>query len=123
MTKELRLGNLGAKRDWGHAKDYVLAMWLMLQAVSPDDYVVGTGEGHSVREFLEIAFEYVGLDYREYVISDPTYYRPAEIYDLVANASKARQKLGWENKYQFADLIREMVDSDLGNYQKIDKKY
>jgi len=115
LSKELRLGNLEAKRDWGHAKDYVAAMWLMLQMDSPEDYVVGSGESHSVREFCEIAFSHVGLDYREFVISDPTYYRPAEIYDLVADASKARQKLGWKNKYSFEDLIKEMVEADLKN--------
>jgi GDPmannose 4,6-dehydratase len=113
LTQELRLGNLDAKRDWGHSKDYVLAMWLMLQADSPDDFVVGTGEGHSVREFLEIAFGLVGLDYRELVIADPTYYRPAEIYDLVADASKAHEKLEWKNTYKFKDLVKEMVESDL----------
>ncbi len=113
LTQELRLGNLDAKRDWGHSKDYVLAMWLMLQADSPDDFVVGTGEDHSVREFLEIAFGLVGLDYRELVIADPTYYRPAEIYDLVADASKAHEKLEWKNTYKFKDLVKEMVESDL----------
>jgi len=114
LSKELRLGNLEAKRDWGHAKDYVAAMWLMLQMDSPEDYVVGSGESHSVREFCEIAFNHVGLDYRKFVISDPAFYRPAEIYDLVADPSKARQKLGWKNKYSFEDLIKEMVESDLG---------
>ncbi|MGC8811382.1 MAG: GDP-mannose 4,6-dehydratase [bacterium] len=115
LAKELRLGNLEAKRDWGHAKDYVEAMWMMLQMDSPEDYVVGSGESHSVREFCEIAFSHVGLDYREFVISDPTYYRPAEIYDLVADATKARAKLGWENKYSFEQLIKEMVEEDLRN--------
>jgi GDPmannose 4,6-dehydratase len=115
LTRELRLGNLEAKRDWGHAKDYVRAMWLMLQADAPDDYVVGTGESHSVREFLEIAFQQVGYDYRGLVISDPTYFRPAEIYDLVADPSKVREKLGWKNQYRFPELVREMVESDLSN--------
>lgn len=113
LIKELRLGNLEAKRDWGHAKDYVEAMWMMLQMDSPEDYVVGSGVSHSVREFCEIAFSHVGLDYREFVISDPLYYRPAEIYDLVADSSKARKKLGWKNKYSFVDLVKEMVESDL----------
>ena len=113
LTQELRLGNLDAKRDWGHSKDYVLAMWSMLQADSPDDFVIGTGEGHSVREFLEIAFGLVGLDYREWVITDPMYYRPTEIYDLVADASKARETLGWKNTYQFKALVKEMVENDL----------
>jgi len=115
LSKELRLGNLEAKRDWGHAKDYVEAMWLMLQMDSPEDYVVGSGVSHSVREFCEIAFKHLGLDYREFVVSDPAFYRPAEIYDLVADASKARQKLGWKNKYSFEDLIKEMVEADLRN--------
>jgi len=115
LSKELRLGNLEAKRDWGHAKDYVEAMWLMLQMDSPEDYVVGSGVSHSVREFCEIAFKHLGLDYREFVVSDPAFYRPAEIYDLVADASKARQKLGWKNKYSFEDLIKEMVEADLIN--------
>lgn len=113
LTKELRLGNLDAKRDWGHAKDYVEAMWLMLQMDSPEDYVVGSGVSHSVREFCQIAFSHVELDYREFVISDPIYYRPAEIYDLVADANKARTKLGWKDKYRFADLIIEMVEYDI----------
>ena len=113
LTQELRLGNLDAKRDWGHSKDYVLAMWSMLQADSPDDFVIGTGEGHSVREFLEIAFGLVGLEYREWVITDPMYYRPTEIYDLVADASKARETLRWKNTYQFKDLVKEMVENDL----------
>jgi GDPmannose 4,6-dehydratase len=115
LTRELRLGNLEARRDWGHAKDYVRAMWLMLQADVPDDYVVGTGESHSVREFAQISFQQVGYDYREFVIPDPTYFRPAEIYDLVADSSKAKEKLGWNNEYRFSDLVREMVESDLAN--------
>jgi GDPmannose 4,6-dehydratase len=118
LAKELRLGNLDARRDWGHAKDYVKAMWMMLQADSPDDYVVGTGEGHSVREFVKIVFEYLGLDYREFVATDQMYYRPAEICDLVADASKARSKLGWNYKYRFVDLAQEMVESDLRLFQK-----
>jgi GDPmannose 4,6-dehydratase len=113
LANELRLGNLEAKRDWGHSKDYVCGMWQMLQLESPEDFVIGTGEGHSVREFLEVAFGHVELDYQRYVISDPTYHRPAEIYDLVADASKAREKFGWENHYQFADLVKEMVECDL----------
>jgi len=113
LTKELRLGNLDAKRDWGHSKDYVRAMHMMLQAGSPDDYVIGTGENHSVREFAQIAFDCVGLDYKKFVVTDPKYYRPAEIYDLVADASKARGKLGWRFEYQFVDIVREMVESDL----------
>jgi len=118
LARELRLGNLDAKRDWGHSKDYVKAMWLMLQADSPEDFVVGTGEGHSVREFAQIAFNLVGLDYRQFVISDPAFYRAAEIYDLVADASKAKAKLGWKNEYGFHDLVREMVESDLEGISK-----
>jgi GDPmannose 4,6-dehydratase len=118
LAKELRLGNLDARRDWGHAKDYVKAMWMMLQTDSPDDYVVGTGESHSVREFVKIVFDYLGLDYGGVVIPDQTYYRPAEIYDLVADASKARSKLGWNYRYRFIDLAQEMVESDLRLFQK-----
>ena len=115
LARELRLGNLEAKRDWGHAKDYVRAMWLMLQADVPDDYVVGTGESHSVREFAQIAFQQVGYDYRDLVVPDPAYFRPAEIYDLVADPSKVREKLGWRTQYQFLDLVQEMVESDLSS--------
>jgi GDPmannose 4,6-dehydratase len=113
LSRELRLGNLDAKRDWGHSKDYVKAIWMMLQAGSPEDYVIGTQESHSVREFVDMAFTHVGLDYREFVIPDPKLYRPAEVYDLVADASKAREKLGWYPHYRFEDLVKEMVDSDL----------
>jgi GDPmannose 4,6-dehydratase len=112
LAKELRLGNLDAKRDWGHAKDYVKAMWMMLHTDSPEDYVVGTGESHSVREFAKTAFDYLGLDYKEFVIEDQNYYRPAEIYNLVANASKAKTKLGWNFQYRFVDLVQEMVEND-----------
>jgi len=118
LAKELRLGNLDARRDWGHAKDYVKAMWMMLQADSPEDYVVGTGESHSVREFTKTAFAYLGLGYEEFVVQDENYYRPAEIYDLVANASKARSKLGWDFKYRFVDLVEEMVESYLKLFGK-----
>ncbi len=118
LAQELRLGNLDAKRDWGHSKDYVKAMWMMLQAGSPDDYVIGTEESHSVRDFAQKAFEYIGLDYQKYVIIDQNYYRPAEIYDLVADASKARKELGWKNNYRFADLVNEMVAGDLEYFGK-----
>jgi len=113
LARELKLGNLDAKRDWGHAKDYVKAMWMMLQADSPDDYVVGTGESHSVREFVNIAFDTLGLDYKEFVTTDERFYRPSEIYDLVADASKVRSRLGWDYRYRFNDLVREMVESDM----------
>ena len=118
LAKELRLGNLDARRDWGHAKDYIKAMWMMLQTDSPEDYVIGTGEGHSVREFAAIAFDALGLDYREFVVSDQMYYRTREICDLVADPSKARLKLGWNNNYRFSDLVHEMVGNDLRFLQK-----
>ncbi|MDP3038319.1 MAG: GDP-mannose 4,6-dehydratase, partial [Deltaproteobacteria bacterium] len=118
LAKDLKMGNLEAKRDWGHSKDYVNAMWMMLQTGNPEDYVIGTGESHSVREFLQIAFDHLGLDYQKFVTTDPQYYRPAEIYDLVADASKARKKLGWKNNYQFVDLVKEMVESDLESLKR-----
>jgi GDPmannose 4,6-dehydratase len=113
MANELRLGNLEAKRDWGHAKDYVRAMHLMLQRDTPDDYVVATGETHTVREFCELAFGEVDLDYREYVRIDERFLRPAEVDLLVGDASKARIELDWESQYTFPELVREMVQSDL----------
>ncbi len=113
LQSELRLGNLDAKRDWGHAADYVRAMHLMLQQDQPDDYVVATGETHSVREFCELAFAEAGLDYREHVTTDPQFYRPSEVDLLIGDPSKARQILGWEPQYTFAGLVREMVQTDL----------
>ena len=113
FATELRLGNLEAKRDWGHAEDYVRAMYLMLQQAEPDDYVVATGETHSVREFCEIAFSQVGLDYRDYVIEDPRFYRPAEVDLLVGNADKAARKLGWKPTRTFDQLVSEMVNNDM----------
>ena len=112
-AKELRIGNLEARRDWGHAKDYVPAMHLMLQQDEPDDYVVAMGETHSVREFCEAAFSHVGLNYLDYVLEDPQFYRPAEVDLLIGDASKAKTKLGWEPTYTFETLVKEMVDSDL----------
>lgn len=112
-ASELRLGNLEAKRDWGHAKDYVRAMHLMLQQPEPDDYVVATGETHSVREFCELAFGEVGLDYRDYVKTDERYYRPAEVDLLIGDATKARRVLGWQPRYTFRELVKEMVEADL----------
>jgi len=109
---ELRLGNLEARRDWGHAKEYVEAMWLMLQQDEPDDYVVATGETHSVREFAELAFRVVGLDYRDYVVIDERFYRPAEVDLLVGNPAKAETRLGWRATIRFEDLVREMVEAD-----------
>src|SRR6476469_2166701 len=112
-ASELRLGNLDARRDWGFAGDYVEAMWLMLQPETPQDYVVGSGETHSVRELVELAFTHVGLDYRKHVVSDPKYYRPAEVDLLMADPSKARRDLGWAPKVGFAELVTMMVDADL----------
>ena len=111
--RELFLGNLDAKRDWGHAADYVDAMWRMLQATVPDDYVIGTGETHSVREFLELAFGRAGLDWREFVKIDQRYFRPAEVDLLLADPTKARSELGWTPKVGFEELVHRMVDSDL----------
>lgn len=113
LAKELRLGNLESRRDWGYAGDYVEAMWLMLQRKAPVDFVIGTGVTHSVRELCELAFSHVGLDYNDYVIQDPEFYRPAEVDLLVANSSKAIEELGWQPKVGFKDLIDMMVDADL----------
>ena len=113
LQKKLFLGNLDAKRDWGYAKDYVLAMWLMLQKEKGDDYVIATGESHSVREVCELAFAHASLDYREHVEVDERYYRPAEVDHLLGDAKKAREKLGWAPRTSFAELIRIMMNSDL----------
>src|SRR5262249_42070809 len=107
------LGNLDAQRDWGYAKDYVEAMWLMMNAGEPDDYVIATGETHSVREFLEKAFGRLELDWQQYVEIDPRYYRPAEVDQLRGDSSKARRVLGWQPKVNFDDLVKLMVDHDL----------
>src|SRR5450759_4517640 len=111
-SKQIPLGNLEARRDWGHAREYVQAMWMMLQQPQPDDYVVATGESHSVREFVELAFAQVGLDYRNYVVNDPTLFRPAEVNLLLGDATKAKTKLGWSPSITFEALVREMVDAD-----------
>ncbi len=113
LQKKLYLGNLDAKRDWGYAKEYVEAMWLMLQQDVPDDYVIATGETHSVREFCEEAFRHVGLDWEQYVEIDPRYFRPAEVDLLIGDASKAEKKLGWKPKTHFKELVRIMVDADM----------
>lgn len=113
LANELRMGNLEARRDWGYAGDYVRAMWLMLQQEKPDDYVVATGEAHSVRDFLEEAFGYLALDYRDYVVVDPQFIRPAEVDYLVGDATKAREVLGWEPTVSFPQLVRMIVDADL----------
>ena len=113
LQEKLYLGNLDAKRDWGFAKEYVEAMWLILQQPEPDDYVIATNETHSVREFLEVAFGHVGLDWQKHVEIDSRYYRPAEVELLIGDYSKARKQLGWEPKTKFAELVRIMVDADL----------
>ena len=113
IAEDLRLGNLDAKRDWGFAGDYVEAMWRMLQAGEPDDYVIATGEEHSVQEFVDIAFAHAGLDPKQYVKTDPKFLRPAEVDHLVGDASKAREQLGWEPRVSFQELAEMMVDADL----------
>ena len=113
LAKELRLGNLDAQRDWGFALDYVRAMWMMLQQETPNDFVIGTGETHSVREFCEIAFEHVGLDYRDFVIQDPKFYRPAEVDLLISDPTKAHEILGWNTSVTFRELVELMVNADL----------
>lgn len=118
LAHELRLGNLEARRDWGYAPDYVRAMWLMLQQDHPDDYVVATGETHSVREFCQVAFDYVGLDWEKYVVVDPKFYRPAEVDLLVGDPSKAKRILHWEPTVTFQQLVRIMVDADLTTLQQ-----
>src|SRR5213594_2929819 len=113
LQDKLYLGNLDAKRDWGYAKEFVEAMWRMLQQPEPDDYVIATGETHSVREFLELAFSHMGLDWNKHVQIDPHYFRPAEVDLLIGDASKARKKLGWEAKTKFKELVKLMVDEDV----------
>jgi GDPmannose 4,6-dehydratase len=113
ISKELKLGNLGAKRDWGFAGDYVKAMWLILQQDKPDDYVIATGETHSVQEFAEEAFRFVGLDWQDYLRVDEIFYRPAEVYLLKGDYSKGKRILGWEPKVKFTELVQMMVDADL----------
>jgi len=113
LAKELRLGNLESRRDWGHAREYVRAMWLMLQQDEPEDYVIATGEQHSVREFVETAFSRLGLNYHDYVIIDPQLLRPADVETLLGDAAKARRKLGWSCQVKFKELVHEMVEADL----------
>ncbi|HSJ54239.1 MAG TPA: GDP-mannose 4,6-dehydratase [Anaerolineae bacterium] len=117
LAKELRLGNLESRRDWGFAGDYVKAMWLMLQQDEPHDYVVGTGETHSVRELCEVAFAHAGLDWEKHVVADRQFYRPAEVDLLVSDPGKARENLGWEPQVSFEGLVRMMVDADLKQLQ------
>ena len=123
IEKEIRLGNLEAKRDWGHARDYVSAMWLMLQQKDPDDFVIASGETHSVKEFLELAFSIAGLDPAQHLITDKKLYRPSEINVLQGDASKAHSKLGWHPTVSFQELVAEMVESDLLWYSKYKKPY
>jgi GDPmannose 4,6-dehydratase len=118
LARDLRLGNLDARRDWGFAGDYVEAMWRMLQREGPQDYVVGTGEAHSVRELVEVAFAHVGLDWRKHVVSDPKYFRPAEVDVLMADPSKASRDLGWSPRVGFRELVTMMVDADLDRLGK-----
>ena len=113
LQQELYLGNLDAKRDWGYAGDYVIAMWMMLQQEEAEDYVIATGESHTVHELLDVAFGHVDLDWQKYVKIDPRYYRPTEVDLLIGDASKAKKKLGWEPKVSFRELIMMMVDADL----------
>jgi GDPmannose 4,6-dehydratase len=117
LQTEIRLGNLDARRDWGFAGDYVEAMWRMLQQPTPDDYVVGMGETHSVRDLCQVAFETVGLDYRDHVVQDEKFFRPAEVDLLVADPSKARTALGWAPRVSFEQLVRMMVEADMARYQ------
>lgn len=119
LAKELRLGNLEAKRDWGFAGDYVEAMWLMLQQDKPDDYVIATGQTHSVKEFVKLAFDIVGLDWKKYVFPDPVLYRPAEVHILKGDYSKARKKFHWEPKVDFKGLVKMMVQADLDRFRSI----
>jgi len=116
LDKKLYLGNLNAKRDWGYAPEYVEAMWMMLQQPEAEDYVIGTGEGHSVKEFVETAFELVGLNWQDYVEIDSKYYRPTEVESLIADTRKAKEKLGWEAKTNFKELVKKMLKHDLENH-------
>ncbi len=118
LANELRLGNLEAKRDWGFAKDYVEAMWMMLQQDEPEDYIIATGKQHSVKEFVEIAFSHVGLDWKKYVVVDKNFFRPAEVENLLGDPTKAKQKLGWAPKVSFEELVSMMVDEDIKRLSK-----
>jgi GDPmannose 4,6-dehydratase len=118
LVHELRLGNLDARRDWGHAREYVKAMWLMLQQDKPDDFVIATGENHSVGEFAELAFSMAGLNLRDYLRIDDKYKRPAEVDNLLGNCDKARKVLGWKYTLNFQDLVREMVESDIALFER-----
>ncbi len=119
LAQDLHLGNLDARRDWGYAGDYVKAMWMMLQQDHPADYVVGSGETHSVRELCKVAFGYVDLDWEDYVVSDPAFYRPAEVDLLVSDPTKAREELGWQADVSFEGLVQMMVDADLAHLKQV----
>jgi len=118
LAKGLRLGNIEAKRDWGFAGDYVQAMWLMLQRDKPDDYVIATGNTHSVKEFVDLAFRHVGLKWQDHVVIDKSLYRPSEIYELKGDYGKAKIVLGWQPKINFEDLVKMMVETDLESIKK-----
>src|SRR4051812_14997931 len=118
LAKELRLGNIDAKRDWGHARDYVRAMWLMLQQYTPDDYVVATGRTTTIRDMCKIAFDHAGLDMDKYIVIDPAFFRPAEVDVLLGNPTKAKQKLGWSPETSLEEMIVEMVEADLARLKK-----
>jgi GDPmannose 4,6-dehydratase len=123
LAKKLVMGNLESKRDWGFARDYVRAMWMMLQQAEPDDYVLATGKTHSIRELLEVAFSTVGLDWEKHVEVDPKFFRPAEVDHLCGDATKAREKLGWEPQVTFEELIKMMVEADLEAVQRSENLY
>ena len=118
LDTELRMGNIEAQRDWGYAPDYVRGMWLILQQAQPDDYVLATGHTHSVKQFAELAFGYLGLDYRDFIVVDPAYMRPAEVELLVGDPSKAKQKLSWETQTTFEELVCLMVDAEMRFIEK-----
>jgi len=117
LSNELKMGNLDAKRDWGFAGDFVEAMWLMLQLDDPEDFVISTGETHSIEELVEIAFTHAGLEWKDYVVIDPKFVRPAEVDLLLGDSSRARDKLKWQPKVKFDELIRMMVDFDIKRYE------
>jgi GDPmannose 4,6-dehydratase len=117
LSNELKMGNLDAKRDWGFAGDFVEAMWLMLQLDDPEDFVISTGETHSIEELVEIAFTHAGLEWKDYVVIDPKFVRPAEVDLLLGDSSRARDKLKWQPKVKFVELIRMMVDFDIKRYE------
>jgi GDPmannose 4,6-dehydratase len=119
FESKIKLGNIEARRDWGHAKDFVRAMWLMLQQNKPQDYVIATGESHSVKEFLETAFSYLGLNYEDHLEIDEKFYRPSEVVILTGDATKARKELGWEPEVSFEDLVKEMVDFDIAYFKNM----